>query len=169
MNMKGHIIAARMEQFDDREGLLATLNEEQIIAPRFDLDWSIKDVMGHLWAWQQISIARVEGGVHDREPGFPKWVTDLGDDWEENADRVNDLTYENNHGRSWTYVHQIWKEGFLYFLDVGDKISEKNLLDGSKYSWLNGYPLAFILVASYDHHLEHYEKLSGMLEGKEDN
>ena len=50
MNMKEHILAAIREQFDRWEELLASLSEEQIIAPRFDFDWSIKDVMAHLWA-----------------------------------------------------------------------------------------------------------------------
>lgn len=83
MNMKDHILAALREQFDSWEELLASLNEEQLIAPHFDFDWSIKDVVAHLWAWQQISISRMEGGLHDREPEFPKWITALGEDWEQ--------------------------------------------------------------------------------------
>jgi len=50
MNMKGHILAALREQFNGWEELLASLSEEQINTPRFDFDWSIKDVMAHLWA-----------------------------------------------------------------------------------------------------------------------
>ncbi|HET7143457.1 MAG TPA: maleylpyruvate isomerase N-terminal domain-containing protein, partial [Anaerolineales bacterium] len=63
MNMKDHILTAFREQFDQWEELLSKLSEEQITAPHFDYDWSIKDVMAHLWAWQQISIARMEAGM----------------------------------------------------------------------------------------------------------
>jgi mycothiol maleylpyruvate isomerase-like protein len=52
MNMKEHILAARREQLDNWEELLASLSEEQITAPHFDYDWSIKDVIAHLWAFQ---------------------------------------------------------------------------------------------------------------------
>jgi hypothetical protein len=159
MNMKEHILTALREQFDSWEELLTSMDEEQITAPRFDYDWSIKDVMAHLWAWQQISIARMEGGLQDREPDFPKWITELDEDWEDNADRVNALTFETNHEKSWSEVHQNWMEGLRRFLELGDKISEKDLLDGDRYLWLKGYSLAFILVASYDHHQEHLEKL----------
>lgn len=159
MNMKEHILAALREQFDSWEELLASLGEKQITAPHFDFDWSIKDVMAHLWAWQQISIARMQAGAQDQEPEFPKWVADIGEDWEENADRVNALTYETNHEKPWLEIHQNWREGFLRFLKSGELISEKDLLDGSRYPWLKGYSLAFILVASYDHHQEHLEKL----------
>jgi hypothetical protein len=159
MNMKEHLLTALREQFDRWEELLASLNEEQIIAPRFDFDWSIKDVMAHLWAWQQISIARIEGGLRDREPEFPKWIVEPIQNWEEDADRVNALTYETNHEKSWSEIYQNWKDGFLRFLELGERMSERDLLDGDKYLWLNGYSLAFILVASYDHHQEHLEKL----------
>jgi hypothetical protein len=93
MSMKAHILAALREQFDGWEEPLAKLSEEEIVPPHFDLDWSIKDVVVHLWAWQQISSAPMEGG-------FP---------------------------------------------------------------WLKGHNLAFILVASYAHHQEHFEKLMNWL------
>ena len=161
MNMKDHILAALREQFERWEELLAGLSEEQIATPRFDLDWSIKDVMAHLWGWQQISIARMEGGLHDREPEFPKWVMELQGVWEENADQTNDRIFEINHEKLWLKIHENWRIGFLRFLELGSKISERDLLDGDRYPRLKGYSLAFILVASYDHHQEHFEKLTG--------
>jgi hypothetical protein len=167
MNMKDHILAALREPFNSWEALLGSLSEEQIITPHFDLDWSIKDVMAHLWAWQQISIARVESGVLDQEPKFPDWALELGEDWEEDANRVNALTFETHHEKPWLEIYQNWRNGFLRFLELGDKISERDLLDGDRYPWLKGYSLAFILVASYDHHQEHLEKILDWLRDPE--
>jgi hypothetical protein len=163
MNMKDHILSAMREQFDRWEELLARLSEVQIIAPRFDLDWSIKDVMAHLWGWQQISIARVEGGLHDRETQFPAWVNELGNVWEEDANRTNDRIHELNHLKTWSEMYESWRNGYLRLLEAGSGISERDLLDGDRYPWLGGYSLAFILVASYEHHQEHYEKLTAGL------
>ena len=163
MNMKEHILAALREQFESWEELLVSLNEEQINAPHFDFDWSVKDVVAHLWAWQQISIARMETGVQDREPQYPEWIVNIGEDWEQEADRVNALTFENNHNKPWSEIYENWRAGFLRFLALGSEISERNLLDGDRYPWLNGYNLASILVASYDHHQEHLEKLTDWL------
>lgn len=163
MNMKEHILAALREQFERWEGQLASLSEEQINAPQFDFGWSIKDVIAHLWAWQQISVARMEGGVHDREPGFPKWIASIGEEWEEDADRVNALTFENNHKKPWPEVYKNWREGFIRFLELGETISERDLLDGDRYAWLKSHNLASILIASYDHHQEHFEKLQDWL------
>jgi hypothetical protein len=70
--------------------------------------------MAHLWGWQQISIARMEGGVLDREPEFPKWVMDLQGIWEESADQTNAKIYQN------------WKNGFLRFLDLREHLEKLN-------------------------------------------
>lgn len=160
MNMKSHILAALKEQFDRWEELLASLSVEEITAPHFDLDWSIKDVMAHLWAWQQISIARMQAGAENQRPVFPKWIVQSIENWEEDSDRVNAVTFENFHSKSWSEIHHNWKNGFLRFLELGNELSERDLLDGDKYPWLGGYSLAFILIASYDHHQEHFEKLT---------
>ncbi len=164
MNMKDHILAALKEQFAHWEETLGKLSEEQLTSPHFDLDWSIKDVIAHLWAWQQISIARMEASLHNREPQLPSWIIDSISNWEEDANRVNALTFEMNHEKPWSEIHQNWRNGFLHFLELGGNIPERDLLDGDKYKWLNGYSLAFILIASYDHHQEHIEKLLAWLQ-----
>ena len=163
MNMKEHILAALREQFNRWEELLMSLSDEQITAPRFDDNWSIKDVIVHLWAWQQISIARMEAAGRNQEPDFPRWVTELDGDWEENANQTNAWIYETYNEKPWSEVYHKWREGFLQLLELGEPISEKELLDGDRYPWLKGYPLAFIVVASYDHHQEHLEKLLAWL------
>jgi hypothetical protein len=159
MNMKDHILIALREQFNHWEELLATLSEEQITAPSFDDDWSIKDVINHLWAWQQISIARMEAGALNHEPNFPKWIAKLGEDWEADADQTNASIYKNNHDKPWAEVYQNWKNGYLRLVEAGNEIPQPNLLATGLYPWLGGYSLALILIASYDHHQEHLEKL----------
>lgn len=163
MNMKEHILMALREQFSRWDELLAGLSDQQITATHFDDNWSIKDVIAHLWAWRQISVARLEAAVLNRAPEFPKWVAELHGDWEENANQTNAWIYETYHEKPWSEVYQNWREGFLRFLELGEPISEKDLLDGERYTWLKGYSLAFILVASYDHHQEHLEKLLAWL------
>jgi hypothetical protein len=163
MNMKEHILAAMREQLDRWEELLSRLSEAEVVSPNFDLDWSIKDVMAHLWAWQQISIARMEGGLESQEPNYPQWIVESIENWEDDSDRINALTFDKFHEKSWSDIYQSWKHGYIRFLDLGNQFSEPDLLAGGKYPWLNGYSLAFILIASYDHHQEHFDKLKKWL------
>jgi len=157
MNMKEHILAALREQFNIWEELLANMSEEQIIAPHKPSDWSTKDEIAHLRAWQQRSIARLEAAQFKREPEFPKWPAELDPNSEGDTDQINTWIYETAREQPWSKVHPNWREGFLRFLELGEAISEKDLLDEGRYPWLEGKPLAFILLSSYDHHQEHLD------------
>lgn len=164
MNMQDHILGALREQFDRWEELLTTMSEEQITAPLLPSTWSTKDLVAHLRAWQQRSIARLEAAHLNREPEFPRWLADPDPDSEGGTDQTNAWIYAANRELGWSQVHQDWREGFLRFLELGQGVSERDLLDTGRYPWLQGYSLAFILVASYDHHQEHLEKLLAWLQ-----
>jgi hypothetical protein len=157
MYMKQHILAALREEFNRWEELLASMSEAQITTPQLPSHWSIKDDIAHLRAWQQRSIARVEAAQHNREPEFPKWPAALDPEAEGATDQINAWIYEAAREQPWSTVHQQWRSGFLRFLEGADAISEKDLLDAGRYPWLPGHPLAFILLASYDHHQEHLD------------
>ena len=159
MNTKDQLLTALREQFDRWEELLASLSGEQITTPHFDYNWSIKDVIAHLMAWQQRSIARMEAALYNQKPEFPNWIPNIDPDEEGNTDRINAWIFNTYHQQSWSKVYQDWEMGFQRFLELGEAIPEKDLLDAGRYAWLQGYPLAYILLASYDHHQEHFDKL----------
>jgi hypothetical protein len=164
MNMKDHILAALREQLERWDELLGSLSEEQITAPRFDLNWSIKDVVAHLWGWQQISIARMDAAARDREPGYSGWLAELPEGWDDDADRTNAWFYQTQHEKPWSEVYENWRAGYLRFIGSGEPIPEKDLLDGDRSPWLKGFSPAFILLASYAHHQEHLDQLMARLE-----
>lgn len=165
MDMKGHILAALLEKFDDWEKLISNLSESQRSSPLAPSEWSIKDHLAHLMAWQQRSIARVEAALQEREPQFPEWADGLDPEDVGNTEPVNGWIYANYRDQTWNQVYQSWREGFLRFLEGSKAISERDLLDSGRYAWLGGYPLASILLGSYDHHQEHYEILLAWLRG----
>jgi hypothetical protein len=161
MIMKRHILAALREELDLWEELLADMSAAQITTPLVPSNWSIKDEIAHLWAWQQRTIARVEAALLDRQPEFPRWPAGLDPDG--NPDQINAWIYETYRELPWSQVHQNWSEGFRHLLELAQKISEQDLLAGERYAWLNGYSLALFLLATYDHHQEHLEKLQTRL------
>lgn len=160
MNDKKQILTVLKEEFNRWEELLAGMSEAQITAPHLPSDLSIKDVIAHLRAWQQVSIARLEAALLNREPEFPKWLAGLHPESEENRDQYNDWIYQTYREQPWSSVHQVWREGFLRFLELAEAIPEKDLLDVGRYPWLEGYALSAVLQGSYGHHHEdHLEPL----------
>ncbi len=164
MYMKNHILAALRQEFNQWEEVLAGLNEAQIKAVPQPAELSIKDEIAHLSAWQQRSIARIEAALHSREPELPQWLPTLNPDDEGNTDQTNTWIYETYREQPWPQVQQNWREGYLRLLELAEAIPEMVLLDSSRFTWLKEHALASILVASYDHHQEHLEKLLGRLD-----
>lgn len=159
MNMKAHILAALREQFNRWEELVASLSEAQITAPQLADNWSIKDVFAHLLAWQQRSNARMEAALNHREPEFPRWPAEFDPEAAGEPDQLNHWLYASYRDQPWPHVYGEWRAGFLRLLEAGEAMAEKELLDAGEYPWLEGRPLAGVLLATYDHHQEHLDIL----------
>lgn len=165
METKREILLELRWEFDRWEDLLAELNEAQLIARSLPSSWSVKDTLAHLWAWQQRSIARLAAARQNSEPEFPHWPEGLHPDSDdEPPDKINAWIYETNKDRTWEDVHRAWRSGFLRFLELGEAIPEPDLLEAGKYPWMEGYPVALVLTASYEHHhIDHLEPLLAWL------
>jgi hypothetical protein len=155
MNDKKQILTKLKEEFDRWEEILSGLSDEQITAPHLPAGWSIKDVLAHLWAWQQRSIARMEAALHGREPKFPSWPAEFDPEAEGQPHQLNTWLYETNREKPWSQVYSDWRAGFLRFLELGQAIPEKDLLEPGRYAWLAVHPLSLVLTASCEHHAEH--------------
>jgi hypothetical protein len=159
MSEKQQVLEMLREEFDRWEALLANLSEEQTVTRRQPDNRSIKDDIAHLWAWQQRSIARVEAALQDREPAYPPWAPSLDPEGDA-VDPVNEWINTTNQDRPWESVHRDWQEGFLRLIELGEAVPEEDLMDKTKYPWLEGYSLYDVLHGSYEHHhIEHYEAL----------
>ena len=162
MNSKQEILTRLNEEYNRWEELLANLSEEQIIAPHLPSDLSIKDVIGHLRAWQQITIARLEAALHDGEPELPDWLAGEDPESDDHLEEFNARIHESYRKQPWSSVHRDWREGFLRVLELGKAIPEKDLLDAKRYPWLEGYPLSAVLTGTHEHH--HDDHLEPLLE-----
>lgn len=162
MQDKSQILAQLREEFERWEALLAELNEEEITKPQKEHagGLSIKDEIAHLWAWQQISNARLEAAVEGHEPRLPAWPAELRPEAEEDLEPINAWIYETNRDRPWSDVYGHWQGGFLRLIRLTQALPEEDLLEVGHYAWLKDDALAVILESSCRHHREeHLEPL----------
>ena len=73
MNNKQYILDELADIFNRWQVLLASLGEEQIHIQLAPSNWTVKDVVAHLWSWQQASVARAEAAVQQKQLDFPRW------------------------------------------------------------------------------------------------
>jgi hypothetical protein len=159
MNDKALIISKLQEEFNRWEELLYGLSEEQIKASFFDGGRSVKDIIAHLTAWQQVSVARLEAALTGKEPVLPDWLRGLDPDSDDIRDKYNEWIYELHHSKSWPDIHREWAARFHHLLELAEAIPENDLLEVGQYPWLKEYPLSAVLLGTYDHHHEHFEPL----------
>lgn len=158
MSMKDHILTALREQLNEWEQLLSGMSEAQLTTPLPSSEWSVKDELAHLRAWQQRTVARVDAALLKREPEFPDWPPEL-DPEADDVNQINAWINESARAQPWSVVYQNWRSNFQRLLNTAERISERDLLDSGQFAWLDGRPLVLILLATYDHHQEHLEKL----------
>lgn len=167
MGEKQATLSSLRAELERWEALLAGMSEAEITTPLPSSHWSLKDVIAHLRAWQQRSVARLEAAAHGGEPIFPAWPAAFDPEEEGQPHDLNDWLYEAARERPWADVHREWREGFLRLLALGEAIPEQDLLDAGRYPWLEGYSLAFILEASREHHDEHMQIVLASRSGQE--
>ncbi len=143
------------------DALLASKTEAELTSPGAGSDWSIKDVIGHLRAWQQVSIARMEAGKSGAEPVFPDWCEGKNPDEHDNPHTLNNQIYAIYHPQPWSQVYKAWHDGFVHFLELGESIPYHTRSDKQKFTWLDGYSLDDVLYWSGEHHQEHLDVLLG--------
>jgi hypothetical protein len=159
MNDKKDLINRLRQEFEAWEALLAERSEAQIAAQDLPADLSIKDVMAHLRAWQQRSIARVEAALKGHEPNFPAWPSEMSPDLEEDVDAINAWILDHGRQQSWLDGHSAWRTGFLHFIELVELVPEEDLFQPGRYTWLGDRTLAYIIEASIEHHQEHRDQM----------
>lgn len=48
--------------------LVSSLSDAQMVAPELDADWSVKDVLAHISAWERLCVKWIREGRRDEEP-----------------------------------------------------------------------------------------------------
>jgi hypothetical protein len=163
MNEKQQILDDLVKIFKQWQVLLASLSYAQILAPMAPSSWTIKDLVAHLWSWQQASVARAVAALSGQQPRYPAWWEQCGPDPEEDVDATNSLLYSLSKDKSWTQVYTAWKAQFTRYLELTRQVPEKDFLQPGRYTWMGKWALADSTKGSLSHHQEHYEMLTAWL------
>jgi hypothetical protein len=162
MASKDQMLSRLQQEFERWDSMLAGMSEAEITETLRASGWSIKDVIAHLWAWQQLSIARMQAAVKGGAPDFHLWSAEFNPDHDQKY--INAWIHETYRDKPWSAVYGDWKAGFQHFLELGESVPEADLLEKGRYKWLPDYPLFAVLQGSYDHHAEHMEWLVDWLQ-----
>jgi hypothetical protein len=102
-------------------------------------DWTFGDLAGHLLAWRNRTIARLEAAGRGEPEPPPPWPTDL-----ENDDAINRWIHEQDRGRSAAEMIDAYDASFERLGAAVDALPGELVSDPNAFPWLEGNALGTI-------------------------
>lgn len=127
------------------------LSDVEQIEPGVIDDWSVKDLLSHLTAWEAELVKMLAQMRQGKRPAF----LDLGD-----TDALNAKWHKETKDRSLDRVMADFHAVRKQTLRRVEGFSDKELSDPKLYKWLGGRPLSeWIASETYEHEAEHAEHI----------
>jgi len=145
---KDELIQKIESEWDNLQAALDGLTEEQMHQPGVVGEWTIKDILAHITAWQ----TRLITALFKVEKGFTPDTTEGG----KTVDQMNEKFYREMKDRPFDQVWDDLDSSYHQLLSRLDGWKEKDLFDSKRFKWMKGEPFAtYIAGDSYEHYAEH--------------
>ncbi len=135
-------------EWNNLQAALDGLTEEQMHQPGVVGEWSVKDILAHITAWQ----TRLITTLFKAEKGFTPETTETGP----TVDQLNEQLYREMKDRAFDQVWDDLDSSYYQLLIRLEGWKEKDLFDPRKFQWMKGQPFADNIAGdSYEHYAEH--------------
>jgi len=131
------------------EKFLASLTPELTNRPGAIASWSIKDVLAHLFAWEQIFLGWYSAGSHGETPHLPA----EGYNWGQ-LDQLNQEIYEKYQHYTLEEVGEKFQASHRQILTAVEGMSDEELFIPGRYAWTRKNSLAAYVIPCTS---EHYQ------------
>ncbi len=141
------------------EALLKQVGDDRMTIVGVVGDWSIKDIVAHITAWEQRPVEWLAAARRGDKPTPAPWSPHLTED-----DEVNAWIFDANRKRPLAdvltesrHVHEKLMQGL-------ESISEDELNDTARFSWLKGNSIGDSIPGnSYEHYQHHSQDIQAWL------
>jgi len=146
---------------DGRAQLITLINripEKRMLETGVESDWSIKDILAHISAWEmKMSAAFSEIQTSDNPPDWP--TTD------EAVDALNADFYATNQDKPLSQVLAEFQASYPQALAAAQALSEHDLFAPDRFAWREGRPLWWIVAGNtFGHYRDHIPNIEAWLE-----
>jgi hypothetical protein len=144
------------------DAALARLSDDELQQPGFDGEMSVKDLLAHIAAWEQLCIGWIRAGQRGDQPDRPDQYTPEG------VDRLNADIYARNRDRPLPDVRADFDRSFTEIRSVVESLTEKEIGDVGAWAWTGERSLEVFISANADfHYKEHAEQLERWIERRD--
>jgi hypothetical protein len=140
---KPQLLAAIQKEYTTLEKFLSSLTAEQWTNAPAPEAWAVKDVIAHLYEWQQMFFTWYETGLRGETPAVPA----PGYKWSQ-LPALNQHIYEKYQQLSSEQTLALFRESHQKTIEFIENLSEAELTTPGLYKWMNKNTLMAYLNAN---------------------
>lgn len=146
---KTQLLAALQKEYTALEKFLAPLTTEQLALTSAPGAWAVKDVLAHLYEWQQMFFKWYEGGQRGENPAVPA----PGYKWNQ-LPALNQAIYEQYQPLTPQQALTMFRESHQQMVEFIATLPEADLTAPGLYPWMkNNTLLAYLNSVTAAHYL----------------
>ena len=127
---------------------LALLSDEDMLESGVIGEWSVKDILAHLFDWEQRFLGWYEAGLREEVPETPA----PGLKWSQ-LRILNQQIFEKHRDKKLKNVKEEFQSSFKRVLDTIEEIPENDIFEIGRYRWTGkGNIGGFILANTANHY-----------------
>lgn len=144
---KTDLLAAIAQERQALETLLRTLTPQQMVEPGVVGAWSVKDVLAHLVAWEQMVLGWYRAGLRGELPALPA----PGYKWNQTPE-LNQMIYETHREQPLDEVVAHFYHSHQEIRKVIEGLSNEELFTAGHHAWTQKNTLGTYFVSATSSH-----------------
>ena len=144
---KRDLLAAIELERGKLDAILETLAPERMVESGVVGEWSVKDVLAHLVAWEQLALGWYRTGLSGEAPEVPA----AGFKWNQTP-QLNRMIFERHRDQKLGEVMEQYRASHLEILGVIESLSDEDLFTGGCFAWTRKNTLGTYFVSATSSH-----------------
>lgn len=129
---KSQLLDASQKEFQKLDIYIGSLTPEQMSTPPAPGAWAVKDVLAHLYEWQQMFFRWYEAGLRGETPAVPA----PGYKWSQ-LQALNQAVFETFRDLPLEEVLGMFRASHQKTVQFMEEIPESDLVTPGLYTWMN--------------------------------
>ena len=160
---KAELLQRLQEKRVDFDNLIATVPQITVEEPNLPNNWSVKDLLAHVAAYERWMAGNLQADNEGRRPTndelYDEGVElDSGDPFD--LDTLNASIYEHFHNKSWPEIRAFAGDAYVRLTDAIGNAPDEDFDREGLHPWLdNGSLLTRLPELTYGHYTEHDDAL----------
>ncbi|MBN1304662.1 MAG: ClbS/DfsB family four-helix bundle protein [Anaerolineales bacterium] len=145
---KSQLLEVCLAEYSKLDEFLAALSPGQMDTPSTAHSWSVKDILAHLYEWQQMVFCWYQTSLQGGAPAVPA----AGLNWGQ-IPELNQRIYKHYRDRSLVEILELFRDSHSTMVSFIEEASDEALTTPGLYPWMNKNTLlAYLNSASGSHY-----------------